>query len=313
MKKSFWTKTPVIILAAFAANFLWGSAFPCIKIGYALFAIDSGDTASQLLFAGVRFTLAGLLVILFGSIAQKRPLLPERSSWKHIFALSSFQTVGQYIFFYIGLAYASGVKSSIIGGTNTFITILIAALVFRSEKLTARKILGCVIGFLGIVLIQLPGNTLDLSFQFRGEGFILISTVAAALSSGYIKKVSDRQDPVVLCGWQFVAGGLVLAVLGGALGGHLSFHSASCCILLLYMAFISAAAYTLWSLLLKHNPVSRVAVFWFINPVIGVMLSALLLHESNQAFSLYGLGALVLITIGILIVYRIKAEPGTSS
>ena len=70
------------------------------------------------------------------------------------------------------------------------------------------------------------------------------------------------------------------------------------------MAMISAVAYSLWGILLKYNPVSRIAVFGFMNPVFGVILSALLLGENNQAFSLYGLAALVLVSLGIFLVNR---------
>ena len=86
----------------------------------------------------------------------------------------------------------------------------------------------------------------------------------------------------------------------------MSVVSAGALPLLLYMAFISAGAYSLWSILLKYNPVSRVTVFGFMNPVIGVILSALILGEQNQAFTAFGLGALALVSLGIIIVNRGK-------
>ena len=68
-------KKPLIVaLLAIFCCALWGSAFPCVKIGYRLFAISGDDTASQILFAGLRFTLAGILVILMGSVAEKKML-----------------------------------------------------------------------------------------------------------------------------------------------------------------------------------------------------------------------------------------------
>ena len=130
-KERFWTATPVIFLMTLICCFLWGSAFPCVKIGYRLFRIASGDSAGQLLFAGVRFTLAGLLVLLFGSLQNRRVLLPDGKSKGDILILALFQTIGQYFFFYIGMAHTSGVKSSIIEASSTFLAILIAALIFR--------------------------------------------------------------------------------------------------------------------------------------------------------------------------------------
>ena len=75
-------------------------------------------------------------------------------------------------------------------------------------------------------------------------------------------------------------------------------------LMLLYLAFASAMAYTIWSQLLKYNPVSRVAVFCFMTPVFGVILSAVLLHESEQISLVQGAVALILITAGIVISHR---------
>lgn len=75
--KIFLTKTPVVITFALICCALWGSAFPCIKIGYRMFAIGGNDTASQILFAGIRFLLAGLMVILICSFIYKKPLIPH--------------------------------------------------------------------------------------------------------------------------------------------------------------------------------------------------------------------------------------------
>lgn len=73
---------------------------------------------------------------------------------------------------------------------------------------------------------------------------------------------------------------------------------------LLYMAIISAVAYTIWGVLLKYNPVARVSVYGFMNPVFGVILSAFLLGEKNQAFGYKGLTALLLVCIRIFIVNK---------
>ena len=96
--KIFW----VMCLLASVSCLLWGSAFPGIKIGYALFHIGALDAATQILFAGCRFFLAGLLVIGIGSLATRRFLLPkDASEWKHAFVISLFQTILQYVLFYL--------------------------------------------------------------------------------------------------------------------------------------------------------------------------------------------------------------------
>lgn len=304
MKKEWMQKTVVVWLLAMICCLLWGSAFPCVKIGYNFFQIEASDTASQIVFAGTRFFLAGVLALILGSISQKKILTPKKKDLSKITVLAMFQTILQYLFFYIGLAHTTGVKSSIIEAANVFIAILTASLIFHQEKLTRRKMIGCVIGFAGVVIINLSSNGMDMSFQWNGELFILLSTIAYALSSVFIKRYSVDSDPVLLSGWQFCLGGLVMALAGKIMGGNLTFYEAGCVPLLLYMALISAVAYSLWAVLLKYNPVSRVTVFGFMNPVFGVILSALLLNENGQAFSLRGLTSLILVCVGIYIVNR---------
>ena len=296
-------KTIVVWLGALLCCALWGSAFPCIKIGYRLFDIASGDVAAQILFAGCRFTLAGVLALAIGSALNREWLVPKRRSYGRIAKLALLQTVAQYIFFYVGLANTTGVKASIIEGVNVFIAILVASLLFHQEKLSAAKILGCVIGFAGVVLVNISGGGLDLEFHFTGEGFIFLSTIAYAFSSVFLKRYSKEDNPVLLSGWQFVFGGLVMIVCGLLAGGRLSEWSIAGGLMLLYMAVISAVAYSLWGILLKYNPVSKVAVFGFMNPVFGVILSAILLHEGDS-IGVMCLVSLALVCAGIYIVNR---------
>ena len=154
-KKDFLQKTWVVCALALVCTFLWGSASPCIKLGYALFKIPSSETWTQVLFAGTRFVFAGVLTILIGNILNRKMLLPTKSSVPNIVKLAMFQTILQYIFFYIGLAHNSGVKASIINGSNTFFVILVSTIIFRQEKLNLKKIIGCVIGFAGVIVVSM--------------------------------------------------------------------------------------------------------------------------------------------------------------
>ena len=137
--------------------------------------MDSADTASQIVFAGVRFALAGILVLIFASLREHKVLLPDRTVLKYAVPVCMAQTVCQYFFFYIGVAHTSGVKGAIITGLGNFIAILLSCLVFHKEKMTGRKMLGCILGFAGVVVINLMGNSLDAGFRLTGEGFILIA------------------------------------------------------------------------------------------------------------------------------------------
>ncbi len=294
-------KTWVVCLLASVSCFLWGSAFPGIKIGYEWFRIGSLDAAAQILFAGCRFFLAGMMVIALGSFTSGHFLRPvNRSEFKHAVIISLFQTILQYVLFYIGLANTAGTKASIIVGSNVFIAILFTCLVFKQEKLTKEKLVGCLVGFVGVVIINLTaGMTLDMSF--RGEGLVLISTTAYAISSSFMKEYSKTDDTVMLSGYQFFIGGIVMMAAGWLLGGRIGMPESKGILILIYLSFSSAAAYTIWTKLLKYNPVSKVAVFCFMTPVFGVILSAILLEESGQISLVQGVVALALITLGIVI------------
>ncbi|MDO5107925.1 MAG: DMT family transporter [Coriobacteriaceae bacterium] len=307
----FLATTPGVVLGCLVCCALWGSAFPCIKIGYELFNVASGDTASQLLFAGVRFTLSGIMVIVGTSLARREPMLPSRADIGPILTLAMFQTVGQYIFFYMGLSRASGTTSSILESSANFMAILLAALAFHTEHLTSRKIIGCLIGFAGVVLINLggAGTAQGISFSLDGEGFVLISCVSAALSTCLIGIFSHDHDGVLLSGWQFLVGGAVLTAAGLLMGGHLAPQAiAPAVALIAYMAFISAMAYSMWARLLAVNPVSRVSVFGFMNPIFGFALSAIILGEGRSTNLFVAIAALLLVCAGIIVVNR----PGTA-
>ncbi len=308
--RPFLGTLPGLILGCLVSCGLWGSAYPCVKIGYELFGITGSDVASRLVFAGTRFTIAGIMVVVGVSIAQRRALLPAKRDLGAIGILALFQTVLQYFFFYGGLSHAAGVTSSIIGAAAYFFAILFAALIFKTENLTRKAIIGCTIGFAGVVLVNLGGSG-DTAFSFvlDGEGFILLSSVAGAISTCFIAVLGRTHDSVLLSGWQFITGGIVLLGCGLAMGGSLCPISPGPALaLILYMGFISAMAYTLWSRLLAANPVSRVSIFGFMTPVFGAAMSAVLLGETDAVNPLFALIALALVSAGIVIVNRPNSQ-----
>lgn len=302
--KHILTNPFFIIFFALLCNALWGSAFPAIKIGYSLFHIPSDSSNSQILFAGCRFALAGMLTILIGSIGSRKLLLPHKTSLKKIATLSLFQTILQYICFYIGLAHTSGVKASILEGVNVFVAIFIAAILFHHETITGKKILGSLLGFMAIILINMNGSTLELSFHVNGELMIILSTVAYGISSSLIKLYGKEDNTVMLSGYQFLFGGIVMCIIGGITGGRIDTITVPGILMLLYLALVSAVAYSVWALLLKYNPVSKISVFGFTNPIFGALLSALLLKENGQTFGMKEILALLLVSIGIIIVQK---------
>lgn len=292
----------VFALAALCC-LLWGSAYPAIKGGYALLDIEAADVASQVLFAGWRFVLAGLILLAVAAAMRKPVLALEARGWRQVALLGFTQTAVQYVFFYVGLAHATGVKSSIMNATGVFFSVLLAHLIYADDRLSGRKALGCLVGFVGVVVVNLGGGgALTFDFTLLGEGFVVIAAFVLAAASIYGKRISKTLDPMVMTGWQLLIGGALLTGAGAMFGGRLEGFSLEAGALLLYMALLSSVAFSVWSLLLKHNPVGLIAAFNFLVPVFGVGLSALFLGESVLRWS--NAAALVLVCAGIWLVTR---------
>lgn len=304
-KRSILENSKMVLPSAMLCCLLWGSAFPLVKIGFSWLNISSEDIPTEILYAGLRFTLAGVIAIIITSLISGKFLRPTMKSLPKVFSLSMFQTILQYLFFYIGLSNTSGVKASVIEAMNVFVALIVSCLIFRMEKITAAKIIGSVIGFAGVVIINVSKGDLAGGLTLKGEGFILISTVAYAFSSVLMKHWSNEENPMMMSAWQFLLGGIVMSILGFALGGRISGFDPKSVLLLIYLASLSAIAYSLWASLLKYYPVSRIAVYGFMNPVFGFILSAFLLGES-EAFGLKSIAALVLVCLGIYIVNYTK-------
>ncbi len=297
-----WKKSGFVFLIAMLCCALWASAAPFIKKGYALFSIASEDTASILVFAGIRFLLAGIFVLLFDQIFNKKT---ERKpiTLPHIAVLACFQTAGQYFLYYVGLAHTSGVSGSIICGMGSFFALLLACYLFKSEEMTMRKLCGVLFGFLGIVWLNLGGSIGGTLF---GNALVIASQVSSALSTCFINRFTKAEDPVRLSGCQFCVGGLVLIIVGLLAGGNCPQGDLSAYFILIHLALVSAIAYTLWSLLLAHNPVSRIGIFNTSIPILGVFLSAFILNEYQEAFTIQTMIALIFVATGIFIISKSK-------
>ncbi|EEA02405.1 protein of unknown function DUF6 transmembrane [Burkholderia sp. H160] len=292
----------MLVIVATVCCLLWGSSFPAIKIGYALLGITQIDIPSKLIFAGYRFVLAGLLLLILAALSKKPVFDLNRRNGAQLMLLGLTQTAIQYVFFYIGLAYTSGVRGSILNSTTTFFSVLLAHFIYKNDKVSPRKALGCLLGFAGVMVVNFGDGLFEFAFTLLGEGFIVIAAFVLSAASIYGKRISQSMDVMVMTGYQLGFGGAVLLASGYATGGSLHTFTPASMVLLAYLASLSAVAFTLWSLLLKYNQVGRVTVFNFLVPVFGTVLSAICLNENIM--ELKNLVALVLVCAGIWLVAR---------
>lgn len=298
--KEILTKPLILGVLALFSCFLWGSAFPSIKKGYELFQISSNDTYGQIIFAGLRFLLSGLMVFSICLICKYSIKVTKQQLLKLII-LGILQTTLQYFFFYIGMSNISGTRGSILAALATFFSVIIAPFFFEEEGLNLKKIAGVTIGFLGVVILNYQGIASG-TFHMYGEGFIIISSLVSAFASIYTKKLTGVKIPsFAISGYQLFIGGLVLAVSGvvGS-GGKMVHFSTSGVLLLIYMGFISAAAFSIWTILLKYNGVGKIMIYKFSIPLFGAGLSFFILQERNIQSNV--IIAAILVVVGILLI-----------
>nr|WP_313031604.1 EamA family transporter [Massilia alkalitolerans] len=292
----------MVLALATLCCLLWGSSYPAIKTGYALLGITQQDIPSKLVYAGYRFLLAGIGVALAAWLLQKKFPVPPRGQLRQVFVLGVAQTSLQYVFFYIGLAYTTGVRASILNATTTFFSVLLAHFLYKDDRLSARKAVGCALGLAGVLAVNADASLLGSGVSLQGEGFIVLAAFVLSAASIYGKRVSQRMDAMTMTAWQLAIGGLVLLAAGYAAGGSLGRMDLASSLLLVYLAALSAVAFTLWSLLLKHNPVGLISMFAFLVPLFGAALSGIWLDEDVLTWT--NLAALVLVCGGVLLVTR---------
>jgi len=232
----FW-----LYVLSITCTFLWGSAFPSVKLGYEKFHINKKDLKSIILFAGLRFTFAGLLIIVFYCIIRKQLILPKLKQLPDIIILGIIGITFQYILFYFGLSNSTGVKSSIINSLSTFLQVVFAHFIFKNDKITVRKAIGCIVGFLGVVIINLGGaifgrkrddKSVDISFSFNGEGVLMLSCLMSSISTIIVKiltakgslfkslrdkneEKSEKKKPdiIMITGYQMFLGALIIDII----------------------------------------------------------------------------------------------------
>lgn len=301
MKKEIFTNKLFVAAIAVLCTLLWGTAFPAIKIGYRLFRIESSDIPAQLIFAGLRFAIAGIIVLAAGCISGakngKMPVLRKKDILP-VSILSLFQTYGQYLLLYIGIVRVSGTGSSLYTSAATFTSVLLSAAVFKSDRLTLKKIFGCVVGLAGIaaMIAGQPAGGITL----LGDGLVILSNISGGVGNVISKKVNPGRTPAQVSGWQLFLGGTALTLTGFCMGGRLDFSDYQCVLILLYLGAMAGTAFLLWTMLLFHNPVSKVVVYNLLIPVFGTMWSGIFLGEN--ILTIQNFISLFLVCCGIFLV-----------
>ena len=291
-----------VVVFALTAAIAWGWAFPLIKVGFIAFGITADMTGSKMLFAGIRFAAAGLIVLSVARSSGRSFKMSKGSDCLFILAFALMNTTLHYFFFYVGMSHSEGSRAAILNSLSTFLVVLLACACFKSDRLTSRKIIGCAVGFCGILALNL-GAAESGQFSWLGDGMIILNAICSAIAALMTRRLSRRIDVFVGTGYSLSIGGLLLILPGLAFGGTLPDINTLGIVCLLLLIAISALGFALYNKLLSMNPVGKVAIYNSLIPVVGAVTSCLCLGETfHLKYALAG----GLAAIGIYIINKGK-------
>ena len=291
-----------VAFLALTAAIAWGWAYPLIKLGFEEFGITPEMTGSKMLFAGIRFTISGLIILSVARVTGKPFGVTRPSNWLFLLTFALVNTTLHYAFFYIGLSHSEGARAAILNSMGVFLLVLLACLFFKSDKLTLRKISGCVIGFAGVLALHLNSENSG-QFTLMGDGMIILNAICSAIAGLMTRGLKSRVDVFVGTGYSLAIGGIFLTIAGLGTGGNIPHFTVLGMIFLFLLIGISTLGFTLYNKLISCNPVGKVAIFNSLIPVVGAVTSCLCLGEP---FYWKYLVATVLATTGIYIINKGK-------
>lgn len=279
-EKSIWQRPVWVAIFAFTAAFAWGWAYPLIKLGFAEFGITPDQTGSKMLFAGVRFAISGLIILAMAKGAHRSFVMSTGvRGWTFILIFALLNTSIHYACFYIGLSHSAGSRAAILNSLSVFTLVILACVAYPStDRLNASKVVGCVLGFVGILALNIGGADSG-GFTWLGDGMIIGNALCSAAAGLMTRKMNRHTDVFVGTGYSLLVGGILLAISGLAIGGTVPMVTAWGIVILLLLIAISTVAFGLYNKLLSCNPVGKVAIFNSLIPVIGAVSSCICLGE----------------------------------
>ena len=303
MKNSIFQRPLWVVIFALTAAIAWGWAYPLIKLGFEAFGITTQMTGSKMLFAGIRFMLSGLIILAIAWNTKKSFQVKSLSHWGYILLFSLLNTTIHYACFYIGLSYSNGARAAILNSLGVFILVLLACVFFKTDKLNFRKIMGCTMGFSGILALNI-GTGESVPFTWLGDGMIILNAICSAFAGLMTRGLGKKVDIFVGTGYSLSIGGALLILPGLFMDGSLPQITWTGLFILSLLICISSLGFALYNKLLSCNPIGKVAIFNSLIPAVGAVTSCWCLHEP---FYMNYVWAILLLSSGIYIINKGKA------
>ena len=281
-------------LLAVAVMLLWGSLFPTVKLGYKAFSISGNSDI--LFFAGVRFVVCGALITLFAFIKNRKDLRFSRSELLLTLLMGVFAIILHYTFTYIGLSMADSSKTALLKQAGALLYIVFSGFFFKDDALTLPKLLGALIGFSGIVVLNIGSD--GISFGL-GEILILLASVCTVASNIVGKHLYATKAPIAAMGVSQLFGGAVMLLIGALSGGSMAVAKNSAFPIIGYIIFASSVSYCIWAMLVKAGKLSGLFIIKFLEPIFACVFGWLLLGEDILKWQY--LFSFLLVAIGISI------------
>lgn len=277
MEKIFKSKTGCIITAMIVC-LLWGSLYSFIKIGQPAFGIASGDIPSIMLFAGFRFVICGVVMVGIACAGQKKFVLPDKISVAPILWVALITIVIHYSLTYIALSIGQSSKAAILKQIGFLLLSCFAFLFRKEDKFTVNKLIGGILGFAGVIVVNISGMGFDFAV---GDVLILFASFCSVAGSIISKNAYDKCNPVTVTAYSQLFGGIILVAAGLIMGGKLN-PGKSAMGVLVYICIASIVAYVLWNMLLKYNDMSFMSVLKFMEPLFAVFVAMLVFPETES-------------------------------
>jgi drug/metabolite transporter (DMT)-like permease len=278
--------SPRAVFGVVFATFLWGTAFPLIKIGFRDYGIP------PLTFAGIRFTLAGLLLLGISAASARMwasdkadggsTLGVQSAGWGRVMTIGLLSTTVFYGLFFSGLKLTSATSASVLDGANPIIGSIMAHFVLHNDRLTRQKLLAIITAFIGVAVIALSRGGAKGEISTAGCMMILLGFTAHSVGTMLVITYRGRLSLHQLTGYEMLAGGLLLVLVGGLVGDSrtwLRAVDARLIAMVIWLAMVSAVAFRIWYGMLRRYKVTSISVYSFLVAVWGALLSIIVLRE----------------------------------
>ncbi|YCM46650.1 DMT family transporter [Verrucomicrobiaceae bacterium 227] len=296
------------LLPALICALLWGSSFPVIKSVFHHWDQQGLQVTLPILFlfAGTRFGIAGLGLIAVGKDTRSQI---KATSWKPLAGLALAQTFFQYVFLYQAIAISSASLTALLVATGSFWWVILAPLILKSPKPSLRQWAGLTLGGIGVCLaVYAPGS--GAGNPILGAILMLTATASGAIGIILFSKINPSMSSINATGLSLLVGGLALIGTGARDFGSLAeMFTPPVLLATLWLAFVSASAFTMWNHLSTIFPVSLLASYRFLIPVCGVIESLLFLTGESPGWGLLIGGPLVILSMVIARRSTLKTPP----